>query len=112
MRDQLFVMRNNHTSGCGTPPVYTNQEPGCYYGYFENPYGEQWVFVYDRATESGELRGGDPGWERVFEVRNGRVSGLMLEQTEIEWLRACWRAATAGKAEQGAAPAARKDARR
>jgi hypothetical protein len=49
-----------------------------YYGYFENPFGEQWVFAYDRKTQQGLLRGGDVGWDQAFTVRNGWVEGNLL----------------------------------
>jgi hypothetical protein len=32
------------------------------YGYFENRFGEQFVFVLDRATKTGTVAGGDLGW--------------------------------------------------
>jgi len=95
MDDQLFVMRNQHAPGCGEPPVFSNEVPGRYHGYFENAYGEQWVFVYDQTMKTGELRGGDAGWAQVYEVGNGQAEPrLVLQQEESEWLRACWRAAT------------------
>ena len=34
-----------HRLASGTPTT-----PGLYYGYFENRYGEQFVFTFDRAT--------------------------------------------------------------
>ena len=36
--------------------------PGLYHGYFENCYGEQFVFTFDRATGNGTVSGGDLGW--------------------------------------------------
>ena len=39
--------------------------------YFENRAGEQWVFVYDRVGQTGELRGGDLDWDTVVPVRGG-----------------------------------------
>ena len=42
---------------CETP---TN--PGLYYGYFENRYGEQFAFTFDRATDTGTVSGGDLRW--------------------------------------------------
>src|SRR5262249_37883631 len=38
-------------------------DSGLYYGYFENRYGEQFVFTFDRATGAGTVRGGDLGWD-------------------------------------------------
>ena len=33
------------------------------YGYFENRYGVQFVFTFDRATGTGTVSGGDLGWD-------------------------------------------------
>jgi hypothetical protein len=90
----FFVIRNNHSPDCGEPPTIGNDPPGKYLGYFENAYGEQWVFVYDQATGAAELRGGDAGWENSFPVEDGRVAGLVLNKHEVQWLQACWAAAT------------------
>ena len=57
-------MHNNHDPSCGRPPrLRTIANPGLYYGYFENRYGEQFVFTFDRATLTGTVSGGDPGWD-------------------------------------------------
>jgi len=70
---------------------------GKYFGYFENQHREQWVFIYDRATKTAELRGGDIEWNNVQRVENGQVAGLSLGQEESVWLQTCWKAATAFK---------------
>lgn len=95
MDKPFFVMRNVHTNKCGTPPVVTNDVEGRYHGYFENSYGEQWVFVYDYSKKSGELRGGDANWDGIFQVVDGKVENLILGAEEAQWLSACWSAATA-----------------
>jgi len=94
VKQPFFIMRNNHTDNCGEPPIVTNEPSGTYYGYFENPFREQWVFKYDRASKRGELQGGDAGWENVFQVIDGRAVGLILGEEELQWLLACWHAAT------------------
>ena len=48
MHEPFFAMRNIHGSDAGEPPICLNDGAGKYYGYFENFFGEQWVFVYDR----------------------------------------------------------------
>ena len=59
----VFAAHNNHTPRCGAPPRVRNiDNPGLYYGYFENRFGEQFVFVFDRATKTGTVAGGDLGW--------------------------------------------------
>ena len=59
----VFAAHNNHDPRCGRPPRVCNfDNPGLYYGYFENRYGEQFVFTFDRATGAGTVSGGDLGW--------------------------------------------------
>ena len=59
----VFAAHNNHSPQCGLPPRVRNiDNPGLYYGYFENRFGEQFVFVFDRATKTGTVAGGDLGW--------------------------------------------------
>jgi hypothetical protein len=59
----VFVAHNNHDERCGAPPRLRNVDnPGLYYGYFENRYGEQFVLTFDRATKTGTVSGGDLGW--------------------------------------------------
>src|SRR3954468_4540134 len=59
----VFAAHNHHDPRCGWPPRVRNTDnPGLYYGYFENRYGEQFVFTFDRATGTGTVSGGDLGW--------------------------------------------------
>ena len=94
MNKAFFIIKNRHVEGCGIPPIITNENSNKYFGYFENEYGEQWVFVYDRKTTKGELRGGDAGWDNVFEVINGQAINLILDANERKWLEICWKSAT------------------
>src|SRR5262245_2719897 len=99
MSEPLLRIRNNHVAGCGNPPILGNDDPALYVGYFENVYGEQWVFTCDRKSGKAELRGGDVGWDKAHEVNDGTVAGLILGAEESAWLAACWRAsAAAGRA--------------
>ena len=97
MSEPFFAMRNIHGRDAGEPPIIRNDAAGKYYGYFENFYGEQWVFVYDNETKTGELFGGDAGWQHVFSVTDGRADGVVLGQVELQWLQSCWRAATGNR---------------
>jgi hypothetical protein len=57
-----FAAQNNHDLRCGRPPrLPNNADPGLYRGYFENRYGEQVIFTFDRATGAGAVWGGDLG---------------------------------------------------
>src|SRR4051794_31084270 len=59
----VFAAHNNHDERCGRPPRLRNADnPGLYYGYFENRFGEQFVFTFDRVTGTGMVSGGDLGW--------------------------------------------------
>ena len=93
MSDPLLTIRNQHAATCGDPPIFDGSAENCYVGYFENPYGEQWIFTLDRGTGKATLRGGDVGWNTKFEVANGSVAGLNLGREEQLWLQACWASA-------------------
>ncbi len=59
----VFAAYNNHDAHCGLPPGLRNSDhAGLYYAYFENRYGEQFVFTFDRATRTGTVSGGDLDW--------------------------------------------------
>jgi len=90
----LLRIRNHHSLACGDPPIINGNDRNDYVGYFENAFGEQWVFSFDKATRRADLRGGDIGWNTVHEVREGKVRELMLGREELAWLQACWKAAT------------------
>lgn len=90
----IFRVSNHHTDACGAPPTVDDSEPDRYLGYFENQYGEQAIFVYDRARRAGTLWLGDAEWERPHAVVEGAVAGVVLGATERAWLAACWKAAT------------------
>ena len=96
MSEPLLRIHNHHVAGCGDPPIINGDDLDLYIGYFENPFGEQWVFTYHRKTRESELRGGDVGWNTVHAVADGKAAGLMLGKEEATWLQACWRAATGG----------------
>ena len=88
----MFVVSNHHTAQAGRPPAIDGDQAGTYHGYFENWYGEQFIFVYRRDTGEGTLLGGDIGWE-PHSVVDGKVESLILSPEEISWLQACWHAA-------------------
>jgi hypothetical protein len=90
----IFSVANQHVEGCGKPPSIDNREPNGYRGYFENDYGEQAIFVYNRTTGEGTLYMGDAGWETPHRVLNGAIPNLILSPAERAWLDACWKAAT------------------
>lgn len=95
MSDPLLTIRNHHSAFCGDPPIITAEDSATYVGYFENRFGEQWLFTYNRKSGEAVLRGGDIGWNTAHMVVDGNVGDLLLNADEQSWLRACWNAATA-----------------
>ena len=93
MSEPLLTIRNHHSPACGDPPIVNEEVHDTYIGYFENQYGEQWVFTCNRATGESVLRGGDIGWNKPCPVVDGQVDDLNLSQDEKLWLEACHAAA-------------------
>jgi len=50
MSEPLLKIRNHHSASCGDPPIVGDELSECYIGYFENRFGEQWIFTHDRVT--------------------------------------------------------------
>ena len=94
MSEPVLQIHNHHAAACGDPPIVKSDDPNVYVGYFQNAFGEQWIFTFNRTTSEGQLRGGDIGWNTVHDVRDGKVEDLVLGPDELAWLRACWAAAT------------------
>ena len=93
----LLQVRNRHSAEAGLPPHIVDLDGNQYVCYFENGYGEQAVFVYDRDAGTGKLYLGDAGWETAHVVINGAVPDLILSESELLWVRACWQAATGSR---------------
>ena len=94
MSEPLLRIRNRHIVSCGVPPIVNGDDPDLYIGYFQNSYGEQWIFTYHRKSREAELRGGDMGWNTPITVADGKATGVILSVDESAWLQACWSAAT------------------
>src|SRR5712691_6156106 len=95
----VFQVRNHHSAAAAHHRTSMTSSPNQYVGYFENQYGEQAVVVYDRDSSQAVLYLGDAGWETPHAVIDGIVPDLVLSETERQWLRACWQAATANPKE-------------
>jgi hypothetical protein len=93
MSEPLLQIGNRHVVDSGDPPIVNSDDPDVYIGYFENLYGEQWIFTFHRGTRKAELRGGDIGWNSIQTANDGVVDDLILNPEEAMWLRACWEAA-------------------
>ncbi len=80
----VFAAHNNHDPRCGRPPRLRNTDnPGLYHGYFENRYGEQFVFTFDRATLTGTVSGGDLGWGEPRSFTLGLVDEVLRETQRL-----------------------------
>ena len=71
-------------------------EPGQFASRFTNQYGDEWEFEYDYGKRKGLLRGSDVDW-RSYVVIDGQARGLILNEEEIQWLRAKWSEATSSQ---------------
>jgi hypothetical protein len=94
MNEYIFQAKNKYSDDSGEPPHIDANTPNKYHGYFENSYGEQLIFVYDKEAKSGVLWHGDAGWQKSYSVIDGLSPELMLSEQEEMWLQACWNAAT------------------
>ena len=97
MSEPLLQILNKHSPSCGDPPILDGNDPDLYIGYFENGYGEQWIFAYDRSSQTARLRGGDIGWDTSIPVHDGNAEDVILGGSEQAWLHACWLAAVHGR---------------
>ena len=80
----VFAAQNNHDPSYGRPPRLRNTaDPGLYYGYFENRYGEQFVFTFDRATGAGMVAGGDLGWDEPKSFTVGLLDAALRETQKL-----------------------------
>jgi hypothetical protein len=80
----VFAAHNNHHERCGPPPRLRNTaNPGLYYGYFENRYGEQFVFIFDRATRTGTVSGGDLDWSNPRSFTLGQLDEVVRDTQRV-----------------------------
>jgi hypothetical protein len=80
----VFAAYNTHHARCGAPPHLRNTNNlGLYHGYFENRYGEQFVFTFDRATLTGTVSGGDLGWGEPKAFTRGLVDEALRSTQDL-----------------------------
>ncbi len=80
---------NAHSESCGIPPTFESRDG--YLSYFENEYGEQWVFAMDRESGVFFLCGGDIDWASR-QVGEDGLKSLVLNLPERMWVLACLQA--------------------
>jgi hypothetical protein len=86
MADTRFVLNAN------VPPALVDQvapRPDRYVGYFENMFGEVMIFVRESKSPTAMLYHSDMDWEPVV-VEGGYAPDIVLNESEMMWLRACW----------------------
>jgi hypothetical protein len=80
----VFAAYNTHHERCGPPPrLRTTDNPGLYHGYFENHYGEQFIFTFDRATGTGTVSGGDLDWGNPQSFTLGLLDEVLRDTLRI-----------------------------
>jgi hypothetical protein len=85
----LLSIPNVHVASCGEPPKI--DATGKYLSYFENSYGEQWVFIGDAKKKKAVVYGGDIQWTtEVHLTPEQPCPKLFLNEPEKAWLLACW----------------------
>jgi hypothetical protein len=93
----VFAAHNHHDPRCGPPLRLRNADNlGLYYGYFENRYGEQFTFTFDRGTGTGTVSGGDLGRDARKSFPAGRLEGAVAGWDQVTCLGA-FPAACAGR---------------
>jgi len=89
LSDPLLKISNHHMLASSDPPILDDSKADQYIGYFENIFGEQWIFIRDRETGIATLRGGDIGWNNQLDVTDGDIGDLALNSSETQWLECC-----------------------
>ena len=87
--DPFLSVSNRHAAAA--PAI--EERPGRYLGYFENTFGEQFVFVHEEGELDATVFGGDVDWEpRGVRDAGGLpdVGDLVLGEEERVFLTACW----------------------
>jgi hypothetical protein len=57
---------------------------------------KQTITGYNSLTGVGNLKGSDINWQN-YKVIKGKVTGLLLNKGELEWLKQAWEQATGKK---------------
>jgi len=99
--ERLLEIDNVH-EGDPAPKINAKDK---YVGYFENAYGEQWVFVGDCKTGEAVIHGGDVDWEEYKVSRENVIpSGIILNDAETHWIISCFMAMSDATFDEVTAP--------
>ncbi|CAH1000956.1 hypothetical protein LEM8419_01969 [Neolewinella maritima] len=97
--ENVFAITNQHVPDSGELPKVDTE--GKYKGYYENVYGEQFIFLGDRQTERAVIYGGDFGWETEIVIFAGMDGGdWIFGDAEILWISNCYATMTNSKIEE------------
>lgn len=75
MSKKLVFLAHNHHGSDG--PAIPTKIGTLYENYFENKYGDQWIFRYDRDTKTISVHGGDCGWINGFQPIRLAVESML-----------------------------------
>jgi len=91
--NKLLQVYNLHSEKCGFPPVI---DVKCrYVSYFENVYGEQWVFLGDKKLDKATIYCGEGGWGNPIELSADKLCpNIPLNDLEKNWIVLSWAAMT------------------
>ena len=90
---RILLMISQRDGESGRMPTIP---PGAYVGYFDSA-GRRLIFVCDQANKQTHLYFSSEGWNRAFAMRDGRLPGeIVLNSQEAAWAMACWKAAWTG----------------
>jgi hypothetical protein len=89
MNEKILTVLNRHVDDCGTPPSFSDELLNKkYVSYFQNHYGEQWVFLGD-GKDGGVLYGGEVDWEGLPVTLKKPYPATLLNAEEQVWLISC-----------------------
>ncbi len=88
MFDPLLKISNHHALAFA-PLIIEDTKPDQYIGYFENIFGEQWIFTRNLQRVWQNCAAGNFGCNREIDVTDGACGELTLNATEAEWLECC-----------------------
>lgn len=87
-KGNLLTVKNYHAVSCG--PVPDVDTSGKYVSYYENRFGEQFIFVGDPKAESAVVYGGDLGWDEARLITAYKpYPSFFMSEGERFWILSC-----------------------
>lgn len=89
LRENIFTIKNYHIEDSGK--ILNLELEGKYIGYYENTYGDQFIFIGDPDSGRATVKGGDLGWENEIVLFDGMGKvDWVLSYEEILWMSHCY----------------------